>query len=385
MPTLMYLGNTYDCTTAIKGEDYIHLLDENNVMVAAFDEITDFSEFTLQNGAYTSPTEDHNCYVAVVRDDGTIAKGGHTCADIGTAFQGVNELTPKVTNLETQVAKAASWELIDTIDNTVGYSGEWTAPDVFGDGQPYDLGVYMIGGGGSGGAASKAGQYTSGYALFSIGGGGASGYGKNFIIHNVFPNVKYSWVIGVKGTSVSANNNAINGKAGGSTSFNGETADGGNGGSAYGGGTSGGYGLNGAHGGQGADCTSISILQAKTNRCLYGCTETLHNDSRGQYGGLSQCAREGQNWFDPTMITLCAGGAAQNGNSQTILAMPDGTKGGNGVSDGSGEVTAESATGYGNGGGGASYYHSATPNVTATSGAGSDGVIYLYARKAVSE
>lgn len=82
MPTLTYLGETYECATAIKGADYIHLLDENGVMIATFDEITSFSGFKLTNGSYTSPTADMNCYLAIVRDDGTIGKGGHKCSDI---------------------------------------------------------------------------------------------------------------------------------------------------------------------------------------------------------------------------------------------------------------------------------------------------------------
>ncbi|MBO5706416.1 MAG: hypothetical protein J6S05_05405 [Bacteroidaceae bacterium] len=82
MPTLTYLGDEYSCATAIKGADYIHLLNEAGVMIAAFDEITDFSGFKLTNGSYTSPVADHDCYLAVLRDDGTIGRGGHKCSDI---------------------------------------------------------------------------------------------------------------------------------------------------------------------------------------------------------------------------------------------------------------------------------------------------------------
>ena len=89
MPTLIYKNDSFECTTAIKGDDYIHLLDADGIMTSAFDGITDFSDFTLENGSYTSPTVDHNCYVAVVRDDGTIGKGGHTCADIGSGINAI--------------------------------------------------------------------------------------------------------------------------------------------------------------------------------------------------------------------------------------------------------------------------------------------------------
>ena len=82
MPTLTYLENSFDCTTAIKGNDYIRLLDENGILIASFEGIADFSAFTLTNGEYTTPTAENQCYLAVIRDDGTIAKGGHRCSDI---------------------------------------------------------------------------------------------------------------------------------------------------------------------------------------------------------------------------------------------------------------------------------------------------------------
>ena len=84
MPTLVYLNQSYDCATAIKGDDYIRLLDDKGCLIASFDGISSFAAFTLQNGSYTSPTPDHDCYLAVIRDDGTLAKGGHKCSDIPT-------------------------------------------------------------------------------------------------------------------------------------------------------------------------------------------------------------------------------------------------------------------------------------------------------------
>lgn len=82
MPTLVYLDRSYDCTTAIKGNDYIRLLDNHGCLVASFDGISDFSAFTLSGGEYTEPTPAHDCYLAVILDDGTFAKGGHRCSDI---------------------------------------------------------------------------------------------------------------------------------------------------------------------------------------------------------------------------------------------------------------------------------------------------------------
>ena len=86
MPTLKYMGESFDCAMAIKGDDYIHLLNSEGVMIAAFDNISDFSDYSLEGGNYTSPTMDHDCHVAVIRDDGTIGKGGHRCSSIGNAM-----------------------------------------------------------------------------------------------------------------------------------------------------------------------------------------------------------------------------------------------------------------------------------------------------------
>ena len=85
MPTLKYLDDSYSCATAIKGADYIHLLDKNGMMVAAFDGIADFTGFTLENGSYVSPTADQELLVAVVRDDGAIDESGQRICDLATA------------------------------------------------------------------------------------------------------------------------------------------------------------------------------------------------------------------------------------------------------------------------------------------------------------
>ena len=85
------------------------------------------------------------------------------------------------------------------------------------------------------------------------------------------------------------------------------------------------------------------------------------------------------------MVSLCAGGGVETNKAQVITAMPDGTKGGDGAYGYDVDTTAESATGYGNGGGSTVMVISGSKTATMTSGAGSDGVIFLYARKAVSE
>lgn len=82
MAILTYLNTEYVCDTAIKGTDYIHLVDAEGCMIAAFDGITDFSAFSISDGDFTDAMDHNDCYVAVIREDGTVAKGGHKCRDI---------------------------------------------------------------------------------------------------------------------------------------------------------------------------------------------------------------------------------------------------------------------------------------------------------------
>ena len=82
MAVVTYLDNSIECTTALKGDDYIHLLDADGVMIAAFDGVTDFTGFSITDGEWTTPTAENDCYLAVVKDDGSIGKGAHRCCDI---------------------------------------------------------------------------------------------------------------------------------------------------------------------------------------------------------------------------------------------------------------------------------------------------------------
>jgi len=83
MATVSYLGESYSCSVALKGANYIHLLDENGYLIAAFDGVSNFSSFQISGGNWTVPASDDDCYLAVIREDGTIGKGGHKCSDVG--------------------------------------------------------------------------------------------------------------------------------------------------------------------------------------------------------------------------------------------------------------------------------------------------------------
>lgn len=84
MATVTFLNESYECATALKGADYIHLLDRDGKMIAAFDGIASFSGFSIAGGSWTTPADQSECYLAVVREDGTVAQSGHKCCDVLT-------------------------------------------------------------------------------------------------------------------------------------------------------------------------------------------------------------------------------------------------------------------------------------------------------------
>ena len=78
MATVTVCGASYACTTAIKGTDYILLLDDSGVRVASFEGVTDFSIFSISGGSWATPKATDDCPIAVVREDGSIGKCGKT-------------------------------------------------------------------------------------------------------------------------------------------------------------------------------------------------------------------------------------------------------------------------------------------------------------------
>ena len=84
MITVIYGGVSYSCTKAIKGSDYIHLVDDNGCMVASFDGVTNFNAFTISGGSWTTPAAVNDCYVGTVGDDGVIRKSSVKLCDLAS-------------------------------------------------------------------------------------------------------------------------------------------------------------------------------------------------------------------------------------------------------------------------------------------------------------
>jgi hypothetical protein len=92
MATVTHMGVEYLCAKALKGPDYVHLLNEHEKMIVAFDGVSDFSGFSITDGDWITPTPDNECYLAVVKDDGTVGKGDHRCSDIPTKLTSLSDV-----------------------------------------------------------------------------------------------------------------------------------------------------------------------------------------------------------------------------------------------------------------------------------------------------
>ena len=339
---------------------------------------------------------------------GAIAMGGHKITGLGAPsassdaarLQEVNSILSTVNG---------GWVLLDELA-TAG-SGTWIAPDPFGDGQPYQIGVLVIGAGASGGAAAVVG---ASYARAAAS-GGASGRMTAFIM-TVTPGQTINYVVGSKGARALAQagdapldrEQYTPGNNGGTSSFHGVTADGGEGGRASTRDTSDSCTADGARGGQCSRYVSASRPDDNIDGAWGG--EVVNRNTSTQNSTISAGFMFGFSAFDTwnpfeCRKMLCSGGGASTeevsmtahegaGGEDPIsqIAGHGQAKGGDGDSNfvltassgNSASAQGENAVGVANGGGGATAAIKYTgsdgnwPTATANSGAGTDGAIWIY-------
>lgn len=237
--------------------------------------------------------------------------------------------------------------------------------------------VAIIGAGGSGGCYLTTQNTTSGGAS-----GGASGY-LNFIEElQVTPGSIANIVVGAKGNSVTrSSNGGTNGKTGGTTSFtiNGtsQTALGGEGGKFSTSSSS----LEGASGGSpsignvensGVDAGAFGIMPFNGDTSL----TSTYNPRSGKSKGITKIYNS---LIGSAGGSSCPGGKIVNaGGKNSYIITGHGSDGATNPSHTQRTtVVAENATGNGNGGGGACTGGSGSGTVT--SGAGSDGLVLIFA------
>lgn len=142
MPKVIYNGAEYACNSALMGDDFVHLLDAHGTLIAAFDNVTDFSGFEIQNGVWKAPVAPDNCYLAVIGEDGKIRKGGHRCSDISLILSLLSLTTTQEYQVNGGTAKvlANGTLFLDTTD--LGSMHEVT--DEYPVDNPWDAQAHLI-------------------------------------------------------------------------------------------------------------------------------------------------------------------------------------------------------------------------------------------------
>lgn len=92
---------TYECMSAIKGSNYVHLLDANSNLIVAFDGVIDFSDFTIYGGDWSAPTATNSGFIATIGDDKVIRASGRRGSDIPTIQVSTADLTAGSSQLDT--------------------------------------------------------------------------------------------------------------------------------------------------------------------------------------------------------------------------------------------------------------------------------------------
>lgn len=101
MVIVTYNATNYECMSAIKGNNYVHLLDANNNLIAAFDGVVDFSSFTIYGGDWSTPTPVDNSFIATVGDDKVIRASSRRGSDIPNIQISTTDITAGSSPLDT--------------------------------------------------------------------------------------------------------------------------------------------------------------------------------------------------------------------------------------------------------------------------------------------
>ena len=100
--TVTYNGKTYSCATALKGPDYVHLIQSSGKLFVAFDGVTDFSGFTLTGGSWTNVSSTDKP-LAAIGSDGKLLQSSYSERSVGSAVPTIVEFR-----------QAHSWPILKT-------------------------------------------------------------------------------------------------------------------------------------------------------------------------------------------------------------------------------------------------------------------------------
>lgn len=109
MITVTFCNMTFTCDKAIKGSDYIHLVDADGKLTACFEGVSDFNKFAITGGFWTAAPSNDDCELAVVGAGGVIRKSTKKASDIAS-------LQTDVSGIKNTIAALANrnWKLLYT-------------------------------------------------------------------------------------------------------------------------------------------------------------------------------------------------------------------------------------------------------------------------------
>ena len=123
MPKVTHCGATYECAVAIKGSNFVRLVDANDKVLAYFGGVSDFSVFTISDGDWTDEEAPDNCYVAIMHEDGTIGKSTVKLCDIGAGGGGGGRVGEAVSVTPSNTDNGTYHDIVVpvTTENLIGF------------------------------------------------------------------------------------------------------------------------------------------------------------------------------------------------------------------------------------------------------------------------
>ena len=92
MITVTFCNMTFTCEKAIKGSDYVHLVDADGNLTACFEGVTNFNKFTITGGFWTAAPSNDDCELAVVGAGGVVRKSTKKASDIASLQADVSSI-----------------------------------------------------------------------------------------------------------------------------------------------------------------------------------------------------------------------------------------------------------------------------------------------------
>lgn len=350
---------------------------------------TTIEQLVAMLNAGTFPFDFNGVNAEGIEEMGSALNKGNLLPDDVAELLGITIEDPQVKDAFQalkEYAELGKWELL--AEYNVAGSYNFIVPD-----DVDELGVLILGGGGSGGVAiGSNGDFTN------CATGGGSGNIDQFILKKADGDFEeggtLAAVVGVGGVAAaSPRGGGLVGNPGGSSSFAGKTVIGGPGGKAsVNAGTTYSYEVAGSEGeGQSSDAgnthhTNISRTTGKP--APFGLVSYMTNVGNNISAVIRRNMSEARNAFDRgDLHTYCgAGGAAfvwHSNSNYYVQTAPERAKGSAGrgrAGNGTNSVTGYSATAPGDGGG-ALAWNANSGTATYYSGAGADGLVLVYGRK----